>query len=63
MGLSWGVILSAKTIFIVDQFSLYNFYGYPIIYPINIQGLIIQFWSNTPVYIALVSALELIIDV
>ena len=63
IGLSWFGIISAKTIFIVFWYSLYKFGWGKIGQPIDIKNNLIQFWSNTTVYIALVSALGLIIDV
>ena len=57
---AWGVILLTKTILMVAWLYSYNLDGAPIGYPIYLQKYIIQFWSTTPVFIALVSALELI---
>ena len=51
--LFWGVILSTMTIFIVAWFSLYKFDGDIIEYNIDLQKFLNQFWSNTPIYIAL----------
>ena len=62
-GLDLGVILYDKTSFIVTCFYSYNFYRGPIRYPIGLQKFLIQYWYNTPVYIALVYKLKLLLEV
>ena len=57
------MILSAKIILIVAWLSLYIFDGGPMEWPIDLSKFLIQFLYNTPVYISLVSALELPLDV
>ena len=62
-GLDWGVILSAKTLLIVAWLSYYNFDGVPMGCPIGLKKFLIQFWSYTPVFIALVYTFELLPEV
>ena len=63
IGCAWSVIQLAKTCLMVDWLYSYNFYGAPIGQPINLKKFLIQFLSNTHVYIALVSALKLLHEV
>ena len=61
--MAWAVIMSTKNILFVALLSSYNFlWGY---YgePTGLKKFLIQSLSNTPVYISLVSKLELLIDI
>ena len=53
----------SKTLFIAYWFSSYIFNGGPMRYPNDIEKFLIQFWSNTPVYIYIVTALELLWEI
>ena len=55
--------MSAIIILIFAWLSSYIFDGGPMGQPIDVNKCLNHFWSNTPLYIALVSAFELIIDV
>ena len=57
---SWCVILLDRTCLMISWLSSYNFYGLPIVYPIDPQKFLIQSWSTIPLYIAIVSGLKLL---
>ena len=52
-----------KTILIAAWISSYIFDGYPMGQPIDLWKFLVKFWSNYPVYIDLVYALETFMDV
>ena len=58
--LDWVVVIYANTRFIVAWLLLFNFDRGLIGLPIDIKTILIQLWSNAPVYIYLVSTLELL---
>ena len=58
-----GVIMSTNIILIFACLSLYNFDGGLMGQTIDVYMVLIHFWSNTPVYIAIVSLFELLLNV
>ena len=61
--LTWVLIIYAKTLLIFSWLPSYSFYGGPMGWPIGLNKFLVQFWSKTPVWIVLVSSLELSIKV